>query len=103
MQTFPLNYDKDAWIRTNIVYAINQKCTPSIAAERLGIRKKTASHYFRLIMLENSRRAVHAKHGEVRAYFNELWGGYFIFHGEEDRLLGFETQNEVDWKCPPLD
>ena len=92
------NYNRDVWLRESVATAIDQKCTPSIAAERIGISKSTAVEYYKKIMLENSFSAIHDKHGKVFVYSNEGWDCHFIFDFDSGNLIGSEKFGEENFK-----
>lgn len=100
--TPPMIRSNDVWIKNGIFDAIMQKCTPRMAADRLGIDKEVAVKAYKDVMLENSKPAVHANYGNVRVFIANSWGCYFIFHRELNTLLDNEKFDEHNFKCLPI-
>ena len=97
-----MKHATDIWLKSNIAKCIDDRCSPAVAANRLGISKETAIKYYKIVMLEKSQRAVSFEHGSVRVFISESWGCYFIFGGKNDNLLDNPKIGAVNWKCPPL-
>ena len=102
MKTPKMNHDSDAWLKAQVSKAIDDKCSISKAADRIGISLDTAKEYYYIVMLKRSLNAIHPEHGNVRVYEHVGWFTYFIFHATQDKLIGNAKIGDVDWKCPPL-
>ena len=97
-----MNHDSDAWLKAQVSKAIDDKCSLSKAADRIGISLKTAKKYYYIVMLGRSMNAIHPEHGNVRVFEHAGWGWYFIFHATQDKFIANAKIGDVDWKCPPL-
>lgn len=97
-----LHHTESKKVKQDILDCIENKLTPQQVAVKLNISNKHANYFYKEVMIENSKRAVHSIYGRVRVFISMGWNAYFIIHPELSLVLGSEKFDSHNMKCLPL-
>lgn len=89
--------------KKDMLDCINDKLLPKDVSIKLGVSSEHANYYYKTVMIENSKPAVHNYYGCVRVFTSSAWGCYFIFHSDLNILLDNEKiGSKHNFKCLPF-
>lgn len=97
-----LHHTKSKEVKQDMLHCINHKMSLPQIAVKLNLSEKHTNYFYREVLVENSKRAVHNIYGRVRVFISMAYNCYFILHPELSLILGAEHFEVHNFKCLPL-